>query len=128
METDVQEGSEDREEETKVTNLDGVFFRSVTVYPSIEWSKSGGSMVFDTEIEADVELLTDSNYGADADGKRGQTRTWINLVTLRSMQIRINGRHWMNVAINQEQIRGFLTEQEFDYIIDCVCDEVLEKL
>ncbi len=111
---------------------DGTWTKLVTVHPSIQWVKSDSLVDIDTEIEADVELLTDSSYGADADGNRAQSRTWINLVTLKSMSIKIGGRdgerQWMEVAGNQEEIRHHLTDKEFDYVIDCVCDETLEIL
>ena len=110
--------------------LVNTFTKTITIYPSIQWVKCDNLVDIDTRIEAEVEMLVDRDYGSDADGRRGTTRTWINLITLFSMSIRIGGRDggriWMKVADTEAEIRQHVTEKEYDYIIECVSDEVWE--
>ncbi len=112
------------------TYPEGTSIEDVTVHPSIQWVKYDDLVDIDTEIEAEVELLTDHNYGADADGNRGVVRTFINLVVLNSMRIRPGGRdggrEWMQVAASQGEIQRLLTEKEYSRVLDDVCDEVMD--
>lgn len=101
--------------------------KQITIHPEIYWAaEDTDTPSIQTMIDAQVELLTDSSYGADADGNRGTPRTWITLITPLAMSIKIEGRHWMKVAKNDGEIRDLITEKEYSYLLDTIAEEVWE--
>jgi hypothetical protein len=74
-------------------------------------------------VEAIVEIFTDENYGADADGRRGQTVSEVNSVELISLRLYVPNRPTLLLFTSEREIAHFLEEGEFNSLVDLVCEK-----
>ena len=76
-------------------------------------------------VEARVET-SDFPYGEDADGRRGEIRTEVSEVDIHTMILYVPNRPSLRLFETEEEIEHFLTQPEFDSLVDCVCEKVFK--
>ncbi len=77
-------------------------------------------------IEATAEVFTDTEYGADADGNRGEIRAEIRNVHLETIRIYFSNRPTIIAATNRLEVAAFLSDKEYEVFLAMVCDEIFE--
>ncbi len=77
-------------------------------------------------IEATAEVFTDTEYGADADGNRGEIRAEIRNVHLETIRIYFVNRPTIIAAPNRAEVAGFLSGGEYEVFLELVCDQIFE--
>jgi len=68
----------------------------------------------DVLIEAVVEIFTDTEYGADADGNRGFVRGEINFIALHSIRLYIPNRPTIIITKTEAETAAFLNQKEYE--------------
>jgi len=102
------------------------FSKHVTFWPIFEWDPAIPIELIETEIEAQVDITVDRDYGADADGNRGQTRVIVEDTQLLSVGIRFPQRDWMEFS--ESQISDLFTDAELKGLYEEAADLATEQI
>ena len=74
-------------------------------------------------VEARAEI-TEFPYGEDADGRRGETRTEVSSIDIHTLILYVPNRPSLRLFETEKEIQYFLTEVEFEGLLDLVQEKV----
>lgn len=103
--------------------------RIVTLYPSIDWldnAEDPTSLELETWVTAKVTIIEDHEYGADADGNRGESRTWVDEVDIIRVQVTFPNRPPIDFPADYSTMRKYMPKEEYDDLISDFCEKVWE--
>jgi len=77
-------------------------------------------------VEATASTFTDTHAEDDADGNRGHEATEFTDVMLHTIRIYLVDRPTIFAAQDWEEVKHFLTDDEYDSLLEQVCVKVFE--
>ena len=74
-------------------------------------------------VQANVTIFTDPDYGADADGNRGELMTTIDEVEIHTILLCVPDRGNIAITRKEGEVRYFLTRPEYERMVEEVCEK-----
>ena len=102
--------------------------KTVTFYPPIDWMghDNGDGPEIETEIRGRASVTVDRNYGADADGNRGESQTFVDDIEVIEASIKLPGREWIKIQDPHNTLRTVLCQSEFNSLMDDINEKIWE--